>query len=72
MSLKKLYFSCTSRVLVEYCGAQGGQVQARKVMGYIEDLTSSFPLGSALYVMMVLGGLQSQRLGYCVSGKLSG
>ena len=28
--------------------AQGGQVQARKVMGYIEDLTSSFPLGSVL------------------------
>ena len=41
-------------------------------MGYIEDLTSSFPLGSALYVMMVLGGLQSQRLGYCVPGKLPG
>ena len=41
-----------------------------KVMGYIEDLTSSFSLGSA--VMMVLGGLQSQRLGCCVLGKLSG
>ena len=34
--------------LLNMRGAQGGQVKARKVMGYIEDLTSSFPLGSAL------------------------
>jgi hypothetical protein len=38
-------------------------------MGCIENLTFSFGVCT---VMMVLGGLQSQRLGCCVSGKLSG
>jgi hypothetical protein len=34
--------------LLNMRGAQGGKVQAREVMGYIEDLTSSFPLWSAM------------------------
>ena len=51
---------------------RGVRFRLGRLWGNIEDLTSPFPLGRVCAVMMVLGGLQSQRLGSCVPGKLSG
>ena len=45
---KSLILLVNPEFLLNMRGAQGGQVLAREVMGYIEHLTSSFPLESVL------------------------
>jgi len=69
--MKKPYPSCTSRVPVEYVWCARGSGLGRKGYGVYRGLHIFFSFGVCA-VMMVLGGLQSQRLGCCVSGKISG
>ena len=46
--VEKPYPSCTSRVLVEYAWCTRGSGLGWEGHGYTENLTSSFPLDSAM------------------------
>ena len=71
MSLKKPYRSCKSRVLVKYAWCAGGSALGSEGYGVYRGSHIFFSFGVCA-VKIMLGGLKSQRLGCCVSGKLSG
>jgi len=60
-----------SRVLVEYAWCAGGSGLGYEGYGAYRGPHIFFSFGVCA-VMIMLGGLKSQRLGCCVSGKLSG